>query len=699
MFPRYPVRRALLRVVTVLSLTAHPALAEEVARDPVELDDDAPRDRIVVLGHRSETNWLETPASISVVHEQQIRRAQQQLTLGEALGTLPGVFIQNRSNFAQDSRISIRGFGARTPFGIRGIKLIVDGIPLTLPDGQGQVDSLDLSTAVRIEVLRGPGASLYGSAAGGVISVTSDEGTPTPLLRSRVSLGSYGYRSYQAQGTGQVGDWSYSLGLSRIEIDGYRDHARTENVLLNTKFRYDVSDRSSLTMVLSHVDAPQADDPGGLTAEEVSDDRNQANQRNVDMKSGEDLENTNVGLIYRYSFDDHHETALSSYFTWRDFMGRVPSTSRGAIDLDRFFAGGSVKHTYRDLVFGRRNQLTAGIDVEGQRDERKQRAIDRDSGSIGALAVDELQKVTSVGAFVQDELIIAKDVRLSASVRYDRVHFKVSDHFTGDPGGDDSDKLNFDEWSFSGAIVWNPGPTVNPYFQVATSFETPTTTGLANPDDDTGGFNGDLNAQTSIHFELGSKGTPADWLRYEVSAFYIRVKDELLPFTRDFSTFYENAKRSERVGFELGLSAQIHRNWRARVSYTHSRFEFDKFTDANDNRFDGNRIPGVPRNMASLVIDYQDRLGFFASFDIQYVDEREANNANTAEAKDYLISNLRAGYERSFGSWEVTGFVGLNNLTDQKYVDNLRINDDNSRFFEPAPRINVHGGVSVAYLF
>jgi iron complex outermembrane receptor protein len=697
MFPRYPVRRALLRLVTALSLTAQPALAEDVAQDPVDLDDDAPRDRIVVLGHRSETNWLETPASISVVHEQQIRRAQQQLTLGESLGTLPGVFIQNRSNFAQDSRISIRGFGARTPFGIRGIKLIVDGIPQTLPDGQGQVDSLDLSTAARIEVLRGPGASLYGSAAGGVISVTSDEGTPTPLLRSRVSLGSYGYRSYQAQGTGQVGDWSYSLGLSRIEIDGYRSHARAENVLLNTKFRYDVSDRSSLTMVLSHVDAPQADDPGGLTAEEVSTDRNRAREANVKMKSGEDLENTSVGLIYRRGFDDHHETTLSSYFTWRDFMGRIPVPSRGAIDLDRFFAGGGIKHAYRERVFGRANRLTAGVDVEGQRDRRKEREIDPNSGAIGKRVLDELQKVTSVGAFIQDELAVAEDIKLSASVRYDSVHFEVSDDFTSD--GDDSDKLHFDEWSFSGAIAWTPCPILNPFLRVATSFETPTTTEFANPETDAGGFNEDLDAQTATHYELGSKGIIKDWLHYEVAVFYIRVKDGLLPYELDDSTFYENAERSERIGFELGLSAQLHRDWRATASYTYSRFEFDKFTDRNGDRFNGNRIAGIPRNVASLAILYQNRLGFFADWDIQYVDEREADNANTAKAKDYLLSNLRAGYEHSFGDWEVTGFIGVTNLTNQKYIDNLRINAFGGRFFEPAPRINVHGGVSVAYLF
>jgi len=173
----------------------------------------------------------------------------------------------------------------------------------------------------------------------------------------------------------------------------------------------------------------------------------------------------------------------------------------------------------------------------------------------------------------------------------------------------------------------------------------------------------------------------------------------LHPFDLNNSTFFENSERSERIGFELGLSAQLHRDWRATASYTYSHFEFDKFTDGDGDRLNGNRIPGIPRNVASLVLEYQNSLGLFANWDVQYVDSREADNANTTEAKDYLVSNLRTGYEHSFGGWEIAGFVGVNNLTNQKYTDNLRINAFGGRYFEPAPRVNVYGGASVAYLF
>lgn len=695
--PHHPARRpapAIWRtLIFILCLPGFEFAALAADETPSE-----PKDRVVVVGTRSEKSWLETPASISVVHEDKIQRAQQQLTLGESLGTLPGVFIQNRSNFAQDARISIRGFGARTPFGIRGIKLIVDGIPLTLADGQGQIDSLDFSTAERIEVLRGPGASLYGSSAGGVIAITSKLGTEDPYARARINIGSYGFRTLQAQAAGRVDDWSYSIGLSRSEIEGYRDHSRSESdVLLNLKFRVQVDDQTDLTVLLNHVDAPHADDPGGLLAAEVKDDRRGANQRNVDMKSGEALENTTLGLVLHHELNEQHETTLTSHFTWRDFDGRIPSTSRGRIDIDRFFIGGSAKHTYADQLFGLDNRLTVGVEVAEQSDDRKQRAIDLMSGAVGALAVAELQKVTNVGAFIQDELTLAPNLEVSTSMRYDWVRFETTDDFTAN--GDDSGLRRFSELSFAGAIAWSPMPIVKPYIRVATAFETPTTTSFANPDPEIGGLNPDLDAQTSVHYEVGSKGTLADCLRYEASVFYIRVEDELLPYSRNFTTFYENAESSDRIGFELGLHAQLHRDWTATLNYTHSKFEFDKFTDGNGNRFDSERIPGVPKNIVSLEIDYQSLIGAFANFEIQYVGKRDADNANTAEAKDYAVANLRVGYAHEFENVTLTGFVGINNLTGQNYIDNLRINDGNARFFEPAPSRNYHGGASVAYHF
>jgi len=686
--PRSPVAIAL---TAALCLSA-PALASESEAFPPE--------RIVVVGERGETDWLSTPASVSVVDQEAIRRAQPQLTLGESIGKLPGVFIQNRANFAQDARISIRGFGARTPFGIRGLQLIVDGIPQTLPDGQGQVDSLDLSTASRIEVLRGPGASLYGSAAGGVIEVTSFEPIVDTRASGRVAFGFDGYRNYQAQAQGQSGKARYAVGLAHTNFEGHRDHSDFRTTLMNSRFRFDLEDSTQLSLIVSYADAPEADDPGALTQAEVDDDPNQASQRNQDMRSGEKLSNALIGTSLRHGWNDEHETRASGFFAVREFDGRTPSASRGRIELDRIFAGGNAIHNWRREFFGRENQLQVGFELKGQSDTREQRAIDVATGDVGAISVDEVQDVLSFGFFVHDRIELTETISLSASARYDRVEFDLEDDLTNDAGGDDSDDLHFDEWSFAGAAVWTPDPRVNPFVRISTSFETPTATALANPDTDAGGFNPDLKAQTSVQYELGNRGRFSERFEYEAAFFYIRVDDELLPYTQDFSTFYENADSSDRIGLELSVTAQIAEGLRARANYTWSHFEFDRFTDENGDDFDGNRIPGVPRHLANFGLGYRHPIGVFGDFDLQYVGSREADNANRVDADDYVVMNLRGGMRSELGPWSLETFVGIRNLGDEDYIDNLRINQGaTGRFFEPAAGRTFYLGFDVAHTF
>ncbi len=655
-----------------------------------------PVDEVVVVGHRGEKLWLETPMAVGTVGVEEIQRAQQQLTLGESLGSMPGVFIQNRTNFAQDARISIRGFGARAPFGIRGIKLFVDGIPYTLPDGQGQVDSIDLSSAERIEVLRGPAAALYGSSSGGVIRIESEEGADIPYAHTRVSGGSYGYLNVQGRASGRTGDLRSLVSVAGTKLDGYRDHSQMKNWILNTNFRYELGDDSDLRLVLNHFDSPEANDPGGLTAKEVVADPTQANPRNVAFDAGEAIQNTIVGATYRGGFDEQNETRVSAYATWRDFDGRVPSSSRGAIDLDRFFGGGRVQHAFLGDVFGRSNRLSGGIEAEGQVDERLQRGIDGSTGAVTGVSVNERQTVTAVGVFLHDELEVFERLELTGSVRYDWVRFQVLDRYFGD-SQDDSDELDFSEWSYAGAILWRGFRPATPYFRVATSFETPTTTGFANPNG--GGFNPDLDAQTALSFELGLKGIIAERLVYELSVFHIRVDDELLPYQRNFSTFYENVEESKRFGVEIGMSLPLLRDLELSFSYTYSDFRFVEFDSQDGNNYDGNHIPGVPEHLVSLGLSYQHPLGFFADWDFSYVGERFANNANDAAAGGFTLSNLRLGFGRFIGGWELSGFVGLNNMSNASYIDNLRINALNGRYYEPAPRFNAYGGFSISYHF
>jgi len=672
------------------------ALALPVAAetDPESATKEEPWEEMVVIGHRSDKPWLETAASVGIVEGDAIQRGQQQLELGESLINVPGVFIQNRSNFAQDSRISIRGFGARANFGIRGIRLIVDGIPLTMPDGQGQVDSLDLASAGRIEVLRGPSSSLYGSSSGGVIAVMSEEPGKFPMINARFAVGGDGYRNYQGKAVGMSGNIDYLISLSRLELDGYRDHASMERVLLHSRFRYRFDESADLSVVVNHLHAPKADDPGGLTAAEVSNDRSAAQARNVLFDAGESIDNTTLGLILRKAFNEKHETTVSNYYTWRDFDGKIPALSTGIIDLDRFFVGGSLKHVYRDVFFGMQSRFTIGGEGEAQLDDRVRHR--NEMGVKGALSSDQKEEVTRFGFFAQEELKLPYNFELTGGVRYERIHFEVDDNFLSN--GDDSGTFSYNEWSFTGALQWVPVPAANPFVRVSTSFDTPTTTSLGNPAGT--GLNQDLRAQTAISYELGIKGQFGDQLRYEAAAFHIRVDDELVPYVQSFRTFYENAGRSTRTGVELGAVYEPVEGLSASIAYTFSDFEFQDFKSRSGGDFDGQEIPGVPRHLVSAELAYEHELGLFGTWQVQFVDERYADNLNSASADSHVYSNIRIGYNHRMGNWELSPFVGINNLFDVQYTDSLRINDDaNRRFYEPAPALNAFGGLSISYLF
>jgi iron complex outermembrane receptor protein len=641
-------------------------------------------EEVTVTTPRVEKSLLETPAAVGVLGSEDLQRARQQLSLGESLSAIPGVFIQNRYNFAQDVRIAIRGFGARSNFGIRGIKLVVDGIPATLPDGQGQVDSIDLASVERIEVLRGPAASLYGSAAGGVIRIVSEEGPEVPFVRGRAAFGSYGYQGYNAKLGGRARSLDYFGSVSGQLLDGYRDHSRVESLIGNAKTRWTLDDRSDLTLVMSGLHSPEAQDPGGLQAEEVAEDRRQAREENVTFNAGESVDQASGGLVYRRAFGAKHETSLRGFGVWRDFQNKLAFQPGGSVDLDRLFAGGGVEHRYQDEWFGRSNRLLLGFEADAQRDQRIRR--NNDEGTIGAETFDQDEGVTSLRFFLQDEFALRDDVELTLALGYDHLEYVVEDHFLTDASGDDSGTTDFGEWSPMFGLHWRALPALDLYGRISTSFEPPTTTELANPSGG-GGFNRDLEPQRAVNYEVGAKGLLPGQLRWDLAVFHIRIRDELVPFElpgMPGRSFFTNAGRSSRTGVELGLAYQPFEDLTASLSYTWSHFEFDRFRSDDDIVFDGNRIPGVPEHQLYAQLAYEHRWGFFGVWDLLFVGDVYANNANTVKTDAYAVSNP---------------FVAINNLFDEHYIDNLRINAGDDRYFEPAPERNAYGGISLAYHF
>ncbi|NIR59995.1 MAG: TonB-dependent receptor [Gammaproteobacteria bacterium] len=680
--------RRLRAAVLAAAVTLPAGVGAQEAPTRVPLED------VTVSAPRLETPLERVPASVSVVGVEDIQEGRQVLGLDESLNQVPGTYMQNRYNFAQDLRISIRGFGARAPFGIRGVKVLVDGIPATLPDGQAQVDAIDLSTVARIEVLRGPASSLYGNASGGVINIITEDGPPEPTVEGRAQVGEFGFRRQHLEAGGQQGKLNHFAGLSHLDYTGYREHSAVNSDILNTKFKYAFGPDTELMVTANAVDSPEAQDPGALTAAQVEDDPRQAHPRNLRFDAGERVREETLGARLRHRLNERHAIELRNYYTWRDFENKLPFTDGGSVQFDRLFAGAGALYTYSASLGAMPNRLMLGLELDYQRDDR--RRFDNNDGLIGALTVDQLEEVTALGAFLQNELSITERLVLTAGLRYDELEFEVDDDFLAD-GFDDSGARTLNELSPKVGLSYRVSPRFIPYSNVSTSFESPTTTELARCTG--GGFNDDVEPQTAINYEVGANGDITEAVRYNVAVFHIAIDDELIQQEcpgQPGRNFFVNAGESTRDGVELALDIALTRGLRGTLAYTYSDFRFDEFRTGGDT-FDGNNIPGIPRNNLHGQLKYRHPSGLYAAFEAQYVDEIYADNANDVTADDYTVANLRGGYRWSAGPLDIEAFAGVNNLFDEEYIGNVRINAFGGRFFEPAPERNAYGGLKLSY--
>ena len=677
--------------VTASGLSFAPMLlwaqeASEAANEALE--------EIIVTATRLETALDSVPGAVSIIGTDEIQLGRQQLALDEALTRVPGLFMQNRYNFAQDLRISIRGFGARAAFGIRGVKILVDGIPETLPDGQGAVDSIDIGSARQIEVIRGPSSSLYGNASGGVISVVSEGGPETPFATARLSTGAYDFRKIQVKTGGQTGRVNYLMSLSDMEIDGYREHSEAENLQFSGRFNFDLGNDSTFLAVVNHTDQPVSNDPGGINAAQAEADPRSARDANLNFDAGEALEQTRLGFVYTLPFSDAHELAVRTYHVSRDFANKLPFTGGGTVEIDRAFTGGGVSYTYSGMFQEMPNRLIVGLDFDDQDDDR--RRFDNLLGTIGPLTFDQNERVKSLGVFIQDQLTLSDTIDLSFGLRFDEIEFTATDRFLAD--GNDSGSRTLDNVNPMLGIVAKLTPDLTLYSTLSTSFETPTTTEFSNPSGG-GGFNLSLEPQQATSLEVGLRGRLGQRSSYELAAFSIDVEDELIPFETVGREFFANAGKSDRTGLEFSIQAEPIENLSVVLSYTYSDFTFKQFIDNNGNDFAGNIIPGTPEHLLFGEITYNLPSGAFAALDVLHADDMFANNSNTAISDSYTIANARVGIETTMGPLIASPFIGINNLFDESYNSNLRINAFGSRYFEPGPDRNIYAGIELRYDF
>jgi iron complex outermembrane receptor protein len=673
-----PRRLPLLLVCVLAPLGARAELP--TPEEQLVLETDAPR---------SPQRVLESPYAISVVTQEEFERARPALALDEALDLVPGVFAQGGRNFAQDARVSIRGYGARADFGVRGIRLLIDGVPSTLPDGQTETDSLDLAFAERIDVVRSPVSSLYGGGGGGIIAVDTLRPTPEPEYRSRVLFGTDHLSRYVVSATGTSGKTGWALGSVYTRHTGYRDHARARQGALLAKLEHEFASGWQLRTILSAVRAPEAQDAGGLTTAEVSDDRTQARGLNVVRNAHEKLEQQKLSLELRRPLGQDQELRALVYGLQREFSNALPIDRR--VDLDRDVYGAALSWLTRTGPIG----WALGIDADLQQDRR--RNFENIAGARGARTLDQSETVRAVGPWLNATWRLRDGIDLIGGLRYDWFEFLVGDRFVSGVNGDRSDRIHFRKLSPHLGVRWDVSSRLQLYLNLGTAFNVPTTTELA-PSDAAGGFQSDLDPEKTRGLEFGVKGLLGKRFAYDVALFDLQIRNVAVPFEPApmAPIVWRDAGEVRRRGVELALTALLARGVSARVAYTYADYRYKDF-QTPDGDFDGNREPNIPQHSVTGELRWTHASGWFAVVSLRHYSDLEANDANSAESSGATLSDVRVGYDWRSDRWSLQPFAGVRNYTRAKYDQTLRPNAFGGRYYEPAPLAEMYVGVDVRF--
>jgi iron complex outermembrane recepter protein len=657
-------------------------------------------DVVVITATRVPQPSLEVPASIDRIYADEIREGRPQVNLSESLGRVPGIVVQNRQNYAQDLQISSRGFGARATFGVRGIRLIADGIPATMPDGQGQAATFALGSASRIEVLRGPFSSLYGNASGGVINVETEDGPERPTGEAGLFVGSYDTWKAALKYGGQWDTLNAIAELSRFQTDGYRDHSAATRDHLNAKFKYGLSDSTSLTVVANTVRQPETQDPLGLTRAQFDQDPRQAAAQAFTFNTRKSVFQDQVGAALNHRFSEYRIQAtayggqrwVEQYLAIPLAVQAASTHSGGVVQLDRGYGGGALRISSEGRL-----RIAAGVEYE--RMEELRRGFLNNNGAAGALKRDEDDLVSSTDVYAQGEWRFAERWSAHGGVRASRVKFRSDDHYIVPGNPDDSGTREYSASTPVAGLLFRPLKTVSLYANLGRGFETPTFAELAHQNVGSG-LNFALQASRSRHAEVGAKMIVASVARINAALFDIEARDEIVVDTASGGrTTFKNAGRTERRGVELAAETLLAGPWDLQLAYTWLEAQFkDAFTSGSGAIPSGNLLPGVPRSQLYGQLRYR-QPAFYAQLEALRRSRVAVNDANSEFADAYTVANLVGGLVQQGTRWRVSEFVRIDNVTDRNYTGSVIVNETNGRFYEPAPRRNLVAGVQATLQF
>jgi iron complex outermembrane receptor protein len=674
-------------------------------------------DTIVVTATRIPEDSRDLPISIDRIDSQTIREGQLQVNLSESLVTVPGVSAQSRQNYAQDLQLSVRGFGARSSFGVRGVRLYSDGIPGTMPDGQGQFSQFDLSSADHIEVLRGPFSALYGNSSGGVIAIFTQDAKPGYSADVQADYGSFNMQRYALKTTGDGGLINYVVDASHFQTNGYRVHSDAERNLFNAKAGGKITENSKLTVVANAVQTPFVQDPLGLTRAQLAADPTQAGVNAIAYNTRKSLAQEQLGAVYDNRLSAADDVVASLYTGHRattQFQAIPQATQQaaplypgGVIDLDRAYWGADLHISDQRSLGGTPLLLIAGVNYDDLAEARKGylNYVGSQLGVLGALRRDEANHVYDFDQYLQAQWDPSEKWRVVAGVRNSLVEVSSHGHLAVLDGADSS--VRYSAVNPVGGITYRVNSAVNVYGSYGKGFETPTLNDLAyrSVDGSLPGLNLGLKPARSDNFEVGIKAGN-EFVRANLAAFYIKTVDELAVLQNlSGRTVDQNIGETTRRGLEAGIDARWSHGFSAQLAYTYIKavVEQSYFTcvAAPCNPLTsptgpppanyalvaaGSFLPAVARNSLYAGVSWKySPLGFSATLETLGRAKIYADDRNSDAAAGYWTANFRAGFEQETKHWRFSEFGRLDNLANRAYVGSVIVNETNSRFFEPAP--------------
>ena len=676
------------------------SLQDSVKRRPTTLDP-----VIVSVTRGLATSPLDAPFAMTVLTPDLSRPGQRHVALDESLALVPGLVAANRTNPSQDPRISIRGFGARSTFGVRGVRILRDGMPLTLPDGQTPVDYLSLESVGRIEAIRGAAGALYGNASGGVIDLRTAPPPATTIAGEvRQLIGDYGLSRTTIKGGGISGPAYYQADASLTHSSGFRLYSRQRATSgfgrAGVMFR-----GTDYAVQMLGLDMPLAENPGALTLPQFRSNPRLADQPSVNKAARKVVRQLQVGVSADRRLP-HDELFASAFIGGRTLYNPL---TFAVVDVGRRTYGASGRFTHLWPMGEQADKLTAGFDLQSQNDSRRNFTNCNSNPSLvaptlpcpvlglekGSITLDQRELVSGAGAYLNDELVVTSRLRLSGGLRADNVSFEVRDRLITASNPDDSGRRTLHAVTPYAGIVWRAGRIQSLYANVSSAFETPTATELGNHPDGSAGINNELKPQKSTTWETGFKGWLGNSVRFDVAGFFTGVNDELVPFEIPGGAgrrYFRNAGRTTRRGAELGFSV-TEGPLLLSGAYSYSDFHFDRYATGN-SIFDGRRIPGIPMNrgQASATLF---RNAMFAVAETEVASSAFVDDANSARAPGYEVMHLRAGTEKLFGTPFLSLTAGVQNLFNRIYSPSVSVNAAAGKFFEPAPRRAFFVGVGL----